>query len=320
VLREEKPVPIVRKLFTSLPDYFARDAEAWVHAISNPGGPFAQQLSGNTVKSYHDGMATFEKWLWDYWGGLPSYDKFTEPHARAFIEALVRMGYRPRSIGLKRSAMKTFWDYLVSSGKTTINPFTKAPVAIPISVPKRPFSEKEDLDMVPKFHLAGIWYPALLIMRFAGLRLSETLDLSPADINWSAKGRILRIRVKGRKGKERWAAMVSLGKRYDQPDFYQREVWKAVKARWIFKFLFKAGKGGLFSTYRTMIKRGLLPKGFSPQRLRDTFANCLKMGGCREATVSALLGHEDIRTRMYGAKRPEDVEGHFLREWEGLGN
>jgi hypothetical protein len=69
VLREEKPVPTVRKLFTSLPDYFARDAEAWVHAIANPGGPSAQQLSGNTVKSYHDGMATFEKWLWDYWGG-----------------------------------------------------------------------------------------------------------------------------------------------------------------------------------------------------------------------------------------------------------
>ena len=114
--------------------------------------------------------------------------------------------------------------------------------------------------------------------------------------------------------------MVPLDKRYDQPDFYQRVVWKAVKARWNYKFLFESGKGGLFSTYRTMIRKGWLPNGFTPHRLRDTFANWLRMEGCREGTVAALLGQEDIQTKMYGPRKPEDVEGHFLRVWEGLGN
>jgi integrase len=211
--------------------------------------------------------------------------------------------------------MKSFWGYLVSCGKTKFNPFKQVSIPSPISSPKRPFSEKEDNDMLPNFSLAGRWYPALLIMRFAGLRLSEILALAPGDITRSAKGQILRIFVKGGKGRERWAAMVPLDKRYDRPYFYQDVVWMAVKARWWDKYLFEAGKGGLFSTYRTMIKRGLLPKGFTPHRLRYTFANWLKVWGCREATVSALLGHEDIRTRMYGAKRPEDVEKDFLNEW-----
>jgi integrase len=265
-------------------------------------------------------MVTFGRWIKEYLVGLLFYKEFTLLHAKTYIEYLVSKGFKPASIVVKRAALKSFWDYLVLWGEASTNPFDQVCVPNPPSLPKHPFSEKEDVDMLPEFVRAGKWYPAFLIMRFAGLRLSETLALSPADITLSADDLILRIHVRSGNGKERWAAMVPCDNRTTRPYFYQDIVWEAVKARWNDKFLFEAGKGGVFSTYRTMIRKGWLPKGFTPHRLRDTFANWLRMEGCREGTVGALLGHEDILTKMYGSRRPEYVEREFLKQWKALGN
>ncbi len=318
VLRKEKKVYFTPKMFQGLPEFVAKHALAWLGGFAPNGDEDPNGMKRNTVKSYLDAVATFATWF--RWSSthLNSYNEFSDYKAKAFIDYLVQKGSKPRSIGLKRAALKAFWDYLKRHGETKSNPFDQVSVPTPISVPKHPFSELEDMDMIQRFYLAGKWYPVLLLMRFAGLRLSEILSLSSANIHWSGNGRILRIEVKSGNGMDRWAAMLP-DDRFREQNIFQNVVWKVIKARWWDKVLFETGKGGLYSTYKTMIKHGYLPDGFSPNRLRQTFVSWLRTGGCREATVAALLGHEDIQTKMYGPRMPEDVEGHFLKEWRGSG-
>lgn len=315
-LRAGKPAPPVKKPFKGLPEALAVHAEGWLRKLAGYGGPHAKNMSPNTVKSYRVALETFSDWLGEP-GRLPFDVKaFKGVQATAFIDWLVDRDYRPRSISVKRAALKSFWDHLMSCEEADINPFSHVDVPVPCPGVPRPFTDEEDREMLPNLCKAGEWYPALLIMRFAGLRKSEALDLSPADIAESAGGKILRIHVRcGKGGKERWAAMLPLDPGYDKPGFYQDVVWDAVRDRAGRERMFDLGDESLYSTCKAMIGRKLLPKGFTPHRLRHTFATWLRKQKCKEDTIAELLGHADVRTvRVYAARRPENAEADFLRE------
>jgi len=316
-LRDEKG----ESPFPGLPDALSARAVAWLDRIATYGGPHAKKPSPNTVSSYRSAIATFSKWLSTSGRSPASATDIDGPTAKDFIDCLVDDGYKPKSISVKRAALKSFWDHLVSCGEASLNVFSHIDVPVPNPGVPKPFSDDEDFAIIRELFNAGEWYPALLIMRFAGLRLTETLKLSPDDVGWSENGEILRIRVLHAKGgKERWAVMAP----YDDhaadkwkipPHFYQTVVWNAVKRRAGNEKLFEHGKGGLFSTYHTMIKKKLLPEGFHPHRLRHTFATWLVKKGYKEDIVSKLLGHTSVRTtRIYAAERPEDLERDFLNE------
>lgn len=315
-MRAEKPAPPVKRPFKGLPEGLAALANEWLHKLATYGGPHAKNMSPNTVVNYAVAVETFSEWLEASGTALTDVKMFDGMQATAFINWMVDRNYRPRSISVKRAALKSFWNHLASSSETTFNPFDRVDVPVPRPGIPRPFTDEEDAEMLPNFVKAGEWGPALLIMRFAGLRKSEALDLSPADITESPDGKILRIHVmRGKGGKERWAAMLPLEEGRDKPYSYQDIVWDAATARAGKERMFEHGDGRLYSTCKAMIAQKLLPEGFTPHRLRHTFATWLRKQGCKEDTISELLGHTDVRTmRVYASRRPENAEADFLRE------
>lgn len=315
-LRPEKPAPVVERPFKGLPDRLVELANAWLRKLSSYGGQHAKNMSPNTVASYAAALETFSEWLKASGTDIADVKTFDGARATAFINWMVDRDYRPRSISVKRAALKSFWNHLASCSETAFNPFSHVDVPVPRPGDPRPFTDEEDAEMLPNFVKAGEWCPALLIMRFAGLRKSEALDLSPADITESPDGKILRIHVmRGKGGKERWAAMLPLEEGREKPYSYQDIVWNSAKAMEGGERMFKHGDGRLYSTCKAMIAQKLLPEGFTPHRLRHTFATWLRKQKCREDTIAELLGHADVRTaRVYAARRPENAEADFLRE------
>ena len=156
---------------------------------------------------------------------------------------------------------------------------------------------------------------AMLLMRFAGLRISEVFSLNIKDIKvGSLDSTIIRVE-KGKGSKARNTIFVPYfdkdgipSSRYEEA--FQRYYTTRSKSN---KPLFPLGKWSLRGYVIKLKKIGVFDKSFTFHRLRHTFATILINVGYDYEIVAEFLGHQSTKTtRVYGRRTADTLEKMFL--------
>ena len=273
-----------------------------------------QRHAENTVQAYRSDLAEFLGFLNGHLGTEPNMRAFAELQARdirAFLAARRRDGLADASIARLLSAIKSFYRWLdrahgVENPEISFLTGPKRSARLP-----RPVSEVAAKDMIAQAEalqaepwIAARDVAALSLMYGAGLRISETLDLS-GDL----KNPPPRLRIKGKGGKVRIVplipAIVDAVTEYAKfcPYKLSRETPLFYGAR---------GKRLQAPVLRKQVQtlRGALglPETATPHALRHSFATHLLAHGADLRAIQTLLGHSSLSTtQVYTAVEPEHL-------------
>ena len=263
-----------------------------------------RNYSRHTVAAYEDDLTLFLDFLSRTSGrGNMAPGAIDHFMIRKFLGALVDRGFSKRSIARKLACLRSFFKYLVR-----LQVIEKNPTTLLVS-PKLPRRLPQFLDETAVALLMeqpdrktaeGLRDAAILELFYStGIRLSELLGLTPADVDFGNS----TIKVLGKGSKER---IVPFGRQA------RRALEEYIAVRNHF-----AGKGGAGKVRRTLFLtvRGnaMNPKGVnvlvnhyigivsdiakkSPHVLRHTFATHLLNRGADLQAVRELLGHESLST------------------------
>jgi len=253
-------------------------------------------LAANTILSYGRDLKKFllflkkEKIDWTRAG---------EETLVRFIHSQSRAGLQARSLARLISSLKSFYKFLLLDGLIKKDP--TANLSSPrmwLTLPKfLTVAEVENLLSQPDAsEPRGLRDKAMLeVLYAAGLRVSELVQLRPADLN--LEGGYLVCRGKG--GKER---VVPLGKSAASAT---REYLAKVRPQLDKKnqaalFLTRLGdpftRQGVWKLLREYGRRAGLIAGISPHILRHSFATHLLERGADLRSVQMMLGHSQITT------------------------
>jgi integrase/recombinase XerD len=245
-----------------------------------------QGASVHTIEAYNRDILGYLVFLEDTKSTLESVD------FEAYLSTLRAKGKQTRSIARSVSAIRSFYRFLLTDGKISVNPLLeietprfKAPIP-------RVLSEEEMVKLLklPADRKLALRDATILELLYAtGLRVSELIGLKKSNVN--LEGGFLM--ASGKRSKER---IVPMGT-------YAREAIKLYLEETKPKgaFLFPNRKGTAMTrqaVWKLVRKYGALleQRKLYPHMLRHTFATHLLEGGADLRSVQILLGHEDIST------------------------
>jgi integrase/recombinase XerD len=253
-------------------------------------------LAKNTIESYSRDVAHFLDFL---------EKRNVPPHSASQVDVMEYVAslagnLSVRSIARNLSALKMFYRFLVSEGKTENNPtrLLSAP-KLPRRLPAVLSSEevKRLLDQPDPSTERGARDRAMLELLYAtGLRVSELVGLRMSNVNLEAG----YVRTMGKGSKER---MVPMGGK-------ALEALKDYLAHSRGRFLKKRSSSHLFLGLRgtPLTRQGFwkiikhygltagIRKPITPHALRHSFASHLLEHGADLRSVQIMLGHADIAT------------------------
>ncbi|HSL17798.1 MAG TPA: tyrosine recombinase [Methylomirabilota bacterium] len=219
---------------------------------------------------------------------------------RAWVARLWQEGLGPRSLERALSAIRTYFDFLLSEGAVEANP------AVAVPLPRQPRPQPEVVDRYDVEELleafpatpAGRRDRAMMELLYgAGLRVGELVGLDLDDLSLSE--RMLRVRGKGRKER-----LVPFGRaaanavRAYLPD---RAVWRRAGAA-AGDPLFVNQRGGRLSdrsvrrALTAAVERTADLHRLHPHALRHAFATHLLEAGMDLRAIQELLGHSSLAT------------------------
>ncbi len=252
-------------------------------------------FSKNTVESYKRDIVKFFEIVNKHFRDVNPDD------LNSFIKKELNDGISPKSISRRLSALKTFYRFLIYSGKIRKNP---------VSLVERPklwktlpsyltFEEVEKLlDLPDQKTVLGLRDKAMLELMYAtGLRVSELINLKVS--NYMKDMGIIMIKGKG--GKER---IVPISKRAKASlDNYLKERVKLFKkGKEDNGYIFLNSKGGkltrqgVWKIIKNYGKKIGIEEKIKPHILRHSFATHLLEKGADLRLVQTLLGHSQIST------------------------
>jgi integrase/recombinase XerC len=219
---------------------------------------------------------------------------------RSWLVFLMEGGVSSRSINRKLTTLKTFYRYLIRTGKAEMNPMAK--VISPRTSKRLPaFVEKEKMEAVFRDigfgeGFSGVRNRVILELFYAtGMRLSELVNLKEQDIDMDG----CTIKVLGKRNKER---LIPFGE-------HTRKVLKSYleeKKKFDTDFLFVTDKGTkiypklVYRVVREVLSQVTTLDKKSPHILRHTFATHLLNNGADLNAVKELLGHSSLAaTQVY---------------------
>lgn len=190
----------------------------------------------------------------------------------------------PISALKKLERTRSFFKFCVESGWLKDNPTKPLKSPIVTDPPTLPFTDAE-VEKIIK-HATGKWRTLVLLLVNSGLRISDAMKLTPAEIN---DGRLFLYMQK-----TRVPVCVPL------PEFLLHELrqlpleggyyfWKREPGSKL-----ETATGNARRAFRKVCKEAKVPNGH-PHRLRDTFAVHLLQAGVSLQDVSILLGHTSIK-------------------------
>lgn len=255
----------------------------------------------NTIRSYKNDLSQLIEYLENN-EGINSFDKVEVMTLRSYIAYLsYSKKSSKRTINRKISAVRSFFDYLISINQLDENK------AIYVNTPKFEsklpnFLTKEDMsklrEVVNTDSIIGLRDRAIIeILYSSGLRSFELLDLVESMIDF--KNRELRVIGKG--NKERITFFSVTAKKY-------LEEYIAVKKandKYKKDIVFSNARGGKLTTrsLRRIIEAYGLKSGIqkevSPHTFRHSFASELLNSGVDIRYVQELLGHQSIATTQF---------------------
>ena len=260
-----------------------------------------RRLATKTLEAYQRDLGQFVTFLAGHTGGAVSLTSLSEMRAadlRAFMAVRRQDGVEARSLARSLSAIKSFFRYLEREGvlstealNTVRTPKTKKslPKALTVTEAKATIATTDEMEDRP--WVAARDMAVLSLCYGAGLRISEALSLSRADLEGPA------LRVTGKGGKTRLVPLIDP----------VREAIEAYLKLCPFPLtpsqpLFRGVKGGVLSP-RIMLMRMQtlrsalgLPPSATPLALRHSFATHLLGRGGDLRAIQELLGHASLST------------------------
>lgn len=286
------------------------------------------KLSPRTVREYSADVRQFRAWL-DAAHPLTSWAEVAPTHLRSFLVARRFRAHRQARV---LSALDKFFWYLLNVerlGGLASNPVEALTrPRLPERLPRyrevhevQAFLEAALKNRNPTLGMRDYCLARFLVA--SGLRLSACLGLTLDDVRYR-DGHPYSVRYVGKGNKEREkllteAAAQALAhwlkhrKGYPSPS---RHIWIHLQGR-------AAGRVMTPRAVQLMFKRvarraGLDPKGFSPHKLRHSFATWLRRQGVALDVIRDALDHASIQTtQIYARVGNEELEA-ALREFPNV--
>lgn len=264
--------------------------------------------------------------------GLKSWQQCDAATVRGFVVRSRKKNLSPASLALRLSALRSFFDWLVSQGGLKANPAKgiatpKAPRHLPKNIDVDDVNRLLDIDLNDP--LAVRDRAMLEVMYGAGLRLSElvNLDLKHLDLEsgevWvmgkGSKERRLPIGRNAVSWIEHWLDLRGLFGA-DEDALFLSKLGKRISARNVQKRFAEWG-----------IKQGL-NSHVHPHKLRHSFATHMLESSGDLRGVQELLGHANLSTTqiythldfqhlasVYDAAHPRAKRGEIMRFYRPLG-
>ncbi len=254
-----------------------------------------KRLSPHTLSAYRRDLEAARDWLREQ--DIPHWSALDARRARAFAAACHRRGLGGRSIQRHLSALRSFYAWLLRTGRVRANPL------LGVRAPRAPRKLPEPLSVDA---LAGLLDqnaedPLLLrdlamieLFYSSGLRLAELAALDVADL--PAEGQPLRVTGKG--GKTRLAPLGRKAREALARWLRAREKLAAREeaALFVARHGQRLGHRSIQQRLANCATRLGLDAHLHPHQLRHSFATHLLESSGDLRAVQELLGHADIST------------------------
>ena len=256
-----------------------------------------KRKAANTLIAYERDLTAFEKYLAGR--GTDSLEKCTDNDAISYVLQLSNENKSKPTINRKVSALRTYYEYLITKGVISENPFTRIKA---IKTDKRQIDyltveEAAKLMDLPGDDAKGLRDKALLeFMYGTGARVTEVVRLRFSDINLRMNFVTLRdVNDESRivpLGSYASAAMkayleksydVITGREHDDDDF--------IFVNFRGEPLTRQGIWKILKDYGQMMG---VESRMTPQILRDSFAVHILQNGGDLKTLQELMGFEDM--------------------------
>lgn len=248
-------------------------------------------MSPNTASAYRSDVAFFLDSA-----GVPP-EKITSGDIIAYLAGCT--GYSKRSQARLLSALKSFFNYMVSERLIVENPCdgVDAP-KIGRYLPEVLSLEEVEriMDSVPLDDVTGVRDRAVLeVLYGCGLRVSEVVGLKISDVFVKEKF----VRVVGKGDKQRLVpidgiALDFVGRYLEvRPEPYDRE---SEDILFLNRFGRKLSRVSVFKMVKRQALIAGIGKEISPHTFRHSFATHLIENGADLRAVQEMLGHESILT------------------------
>ena len=280
----------------SVDDTIARAMSSWLRDLGS-----VRRLAPNTLEAYRRDLGQFLVFLAGHTGGPVSLQTLREMRGadiRAFMAARRADDVGSRSLARGLAALRSFFSHLEREGilvtealNVVRTPKLPRPVPKALTAPeaRRTVAATAELEDVP--WIAARDTAVLALLYGAGLRISEALSLSRADVETST------MRVTGKGGKTRMVPLIAP----------VRQAIEAYLAQCPFPLgpsqpMFRGAKGGVLSPrliqLRVVQLRSALglPPSATPHALRHSFATHLLGRGGDLRAIQELLGHASLST------------------------
>jgi integrase/recombinase XerD len=259
----------------------------------------------NTIQAYRQDLECFRAFLKEASPSQSSLREVTPQQINAYLISLSRQGREATTLSRHLSALRQFYQFLVSEGWATSNP------TVTIDRPRHQRSLPKVLSEEDIVHLLNVardqtdregarLYAMLETLYASGLRVSELVTL-PFTAFHPNKPYLL---IKGKGGKERLVPLsehaIDALKTYltIRPSFLQKA--GLLGERWLFPS--SSQEGHLTRQRFGQLLKGLAltanlhPDKVSPHVIRHAFATHLLRHGADLLAIQKLLGHADLST------------------------
>jgi site-specific recombinase XerD len=251
--------------------------------------------SPHTVKAYARDLKRFREFLAERYGALPYPAQVQREMVVQF--GLAQRGAAPLTVRRRFACLASFYGFLRDTGHATFNPARGLP--LPKVAHKLPtcLTEQQAKRLLEAAHTP--WHRAMVaLLLFAGLRRSEVMGINLEDLELpsglTGNGQLL---VHGKGAKQRVVPLTAVV-------VHSLKEYIACRPQTESAQLFVSRIGGhpiagrianrMLS--RVLKEAGLEGEGFTPHKLRHTFATHLIRNGVDVRTVQELLGHSDLAT------------------------
>lgn len=273
---------------------------------------FERDASDNTREAYVRDCLRFARYADSR--GVRRPEAVDYPLLRDYLAHLSDAGLQGSSIARNRSALRTYFRFLVEEGACTDDPSDR------LEPPRRDRTLPDVLTVeevesilnaiAPEQRFAIRDLAMLEVLYGAGLRISELNALKTSDL--LLEERLIRVTGKGEKQR-----IVPLGGRaIDAARRYLRELRPRLERGESQGVVFLNHHGrplsrmGTWKILRRHVEAAEVGRRVTPHTLRHTFATHLLEGGADLAAVQEMLGHADISTTQIYTH----VDRQYLRE------
>jgi len=287
---------------------FNKEIKAFLNYINLEKG-----LSDNTRKSYNFDLIKLSEFTQNQ--NLKSLKNLNEKNILRFVYLLKELGLSPKTRSRFISTIRTFFKYLISNGKISIDPSEN------LELPKLEKHLPETLSFIQIDKIltnidtnkkAGIRDRAIIETMYAcGIRVSELLNLTINNI--LEEHNIIRVFGKGKKerlvpiGKEalHWINNYLINER---TIFY--DINKSSNTLFLNQRGGKLSRMGLWKIVQKHSQIVASEVKVHPHLFRHSFATHLIEGGADLRAIQEMLGHSDISTTQIYTH----IDKEFIKE------